>query len=218
MLSRCESIVLPDKRSPSIPFNVRTFDLFFLFILAGGMNLQNRLRARLGSSPNNLFGTIVNSRPRVTPTLILSSLVSWPVTKEAGARHRCARCAHLWIRRGVRLEFRHENHRGPIVYPITETPLCGISRVWAHDSAVSIKHSLWHRARAVDSTNISSRPFIYLVSSTSPLCSSSSSLSLLSRPYRLSYPPHCDLIDATRFLRVITAALESDRFNLPVAI
>lgn len=49
-----------------------------------------------------------------------------------------------------RIEFRHENHRGLIVYPITETLLCGISRVWASDRMVLIRHSLWHRARAVD--------------------------------------------------------------------
>lgn len=62
-----------------------------------------------------------------------------------------------------RVEFRHENHRGPIVYPITETLLCGISCVWAFDRTVSIRHSLWHRARAVDSGIFCpSPPFIYL--------------------------------------------------------
>lgn len=43
----------------------------------------------------------------------------------------CARApVRFWIRCSrIGIEFRHENHRGSIVYPITETLLCGISRV-----------------------------------------------------------------------------------------
>jgi len=44
-------------------------------------------------------------------------------------------------------------------------------------------------------------------------------VSLVSLTFPPSRPPHRScLIDATRFLRVITAALEPDRFNLPAAI
>jgi hypothetical protein len=49
--------------------------------------------------------------------------------------------------------------------------------------------------------------------------SSTVRVSFLSLALPPSRPPHRScLIDATRFLRVITAALEPDRFNLPAAI
>lgn len=69
--------------------------------------------------------TIVKSEP-CNFAFTLSSLVSLPV--ERGGR--CGpRNAFLDPSSAARIEFRHENHRGPIVYPITETLLCGISRV-----------------------------------------------------------------------------------------
>jgi len=82
-----------------------------------------------------------------------------------------------------------------------DTAMRNISRMSVRQ-AVSIRHSLWHQARAIDPVMFRPLPFIYLDS-----------------PFRLSRSPFAHrLIDATRFLRVITVALESDRFNLPFAI
>jgi len=106
---------------------------------------------------NDLFRTTVKSK-LCKFAFTLSSFASWSV--ETG---RCTlRGTFLNPSFANQIEFRHENHRGPIVYPITETLLCGISRVWAFDRTVSIRHSLWHQARAIDPGIFRPLPFIYL--------------------------------------------------------
>lgn len=92
-------------------------------ILAGISSLSVR-----ATYPESSRVSRVNSPLTLSRRLRIVGACRPDVSLHVRARARAP--VRFWIRCSrIGIEFRHENHRGPIVYPITETLLCGISRV-----------------------------------------------------------------------------------------